>query len=124
MRNYWVEHETQGCPIGGPFDLWRQNHFMANDAPPEDTAKLYPGLSAETVTAVAVATVNDHATLGEVLAAFGDTGPSDQLTMAHAYFREWRKSAPFLPESMQDIPRRWSGTTPEPLKKFLDTHDV
>ena len=79
MSKYWVEHETYGCPIGGPFDLWRQNYFMANSEPPEDTAKLYPGLRPETVTAVAVATVNDGATLDDLLARFGDQGPLEQF---------------------------------------------
>lgn len=88
MSKYWVEHEKHGCPIGGPFDLWRQNYFMANGQPPEDTTRL--------------------------------RGPSGQLAMAHAYFMEWRKSAPFMPDSMQDIPRRWRGTEPEPLDDFLD----
>lgn len=120
MSKYWVEHETHGCPIGGPFDLWRQNYFMANSEPPEDTAKLYPGLRPETVTAVAVAIVNDGAMLHDLLARFGDQGPVEQLTMAHTYFSEWRKSAPFMPDSMQDIPRRWTGTEPEPLEDFLD----
>ena len=120
MSKYWVEHEKYGCPIGGPFDLWRQNYFMANGQPPEDTARLYPDLSSETVTAVAVATVSGGATLDDLLITFGDRGPSDQLAMAHAYFMEWRKSAPFMPDSMQDIPRRWRGTEPEPLAGFLD----
>lgn len=120
MSEYWVEHEKYGCPIGGPFDLWRQNYFMANGEPPEDTAKLYPDLSSETVTAVAVATINAGATLDHLLITFGDRGPSDQLTMAHTYFSEWRKSAPFMPDSMQDIPRRWEGTAPEPLEDFHD----
>lgn len=120
MSKYWVEHAKYGCPIGGPFDLWRQKHFMANGEPPEDTAKLYPDLSSETVTAVAVATINDGATLDHLLIIFGDRGPSDHLTMAHTYFSEWRKSAPFMPDSLQDIPRRWEGTAPEPLEDFHD----
>ena len=120
MSKYWVEHAKYGCPIGGPFDLWRQNYFMANGEPPEDTAKLYPDLSSETVTAVAVATINDGATLDHLLITFGDRGPSDKLTMAHTYFSECRKSAPFMPDSMQDIPRRWEGTAPEPLEDFHD----
>lgn len=120
MSKYWVEPAKYGCPIGGPFDLWRQNYFMANGEPPEDTAKLYPDLSSETVTAVAVATINDGATLDHLLITFGDRGPSYQLTMAHTYFSEWRKSAPFMPDSMQDIPRRWEGTAPEPLEDFHD----
>ena len=119
MSKYWVEHETYGCPIGGPFDLWRQNYFMADGGPPEDTAKLYPDLRPETVTAVAVATVNDGATLDDLLARFGGQGPLEQLTMAHSYFSEWRKSAPFMPDSMQDTPRRWTGTEPEPLEDSL-----
>lgn len=120
MSKYWVEHVKYGCPIGGPFDLWRQNYFMANGEPPGDTAKLCPGLSSETVTAVAVATINATATLDHLLITFGDRGPSDQLTMAHTYFSEWRKSAPFMPDSMQDIPRRWEATAPEPLENFHD----
>ena len=71
-------------------------------------------------TAVAVATINDGATLDHLLITFGDRGPSYQLTMAHTYFSEWRKSAPFMPDSMQDIPRRWEGTAPEPLEDFHD----
>ena len=120
MSKYWVEHAKYGCPIGGPFDLWRQNYFMANGEPPEDTAKLYPDLSSETVTAVAVATINAGATLDHLLITFGDRGPSDQLTTAHTYFSEWRKSAPFMPDSMQDIPRRWEGTAPEPVEESYD----
>ena len=120
MSKYWVEHAKYGCPIGGPFDHWRQNYFMANGEPPEDTAKLYPDLSSETVTAVAVATINDGATLDHLLITFGDRGPSDQLTMAYTYFSEWRMSAPSMPDSMQDIPRRWEGTAPEPLEDFHD----
>ena len=119
MSKYWVDGRG-GCPIGGPFDLWRQNYFVANGEPPEDTAKMYPDLSAETLAAVAVAAVNDGATLDEVLTTFGDHGPHEQLTMAHTYFSEWRRSAPFMPDSVQDIPRRWSGTEPEPLEDFLE----
>lgn len=120
MSTYWPDGLPHGCPIGGPFDLWRQNYFMANGEPPEDTVKLYPDLGAETVTAVAVATVNDGATLDDLLDRFGDRGPVEQLTTAHAYFSQWRKSAPFMPDSMQDIPRRWTGTEPEPFDDFLD----
>ena len=34
---YWIDG-PQGCPIGGPFDLWRPNYFHANGEPPEDMA--------------------------------------------------------------------------------------
>lgn len=117
-NEYWVDGPG-GCPIGGPFDLWRQNYFFANGEPPEDTAKMYPALSAETVADVATATVTDGATLDEVLRRFGDRGPHEELTMAHNYFEQWRKRAPFMPDSMQDMPLRPARTSPEPLDEFL-----
>ena len=116
---YWVDGPG-GCPIGGPFDLWRQNYFLANGEPPEDTEKMYPALSAETVADLATATVTDGATLDEVLRRFGDRGPYEQLTMAHNYFEQWRKRVPFMPDSMQDMPLRPVRTSPEPLDEFLE----
>ena len=80
MSKYWVEHETYGCPIGGPFDLWRQNYFMAKSEPPEDTAKLYPGLRPETVTAVAVAA--RVRLLGSVAVGVGIEGEDDASAVA------------------------------------------
>lgn len=115
---YWIDG-PQGCPIGGPFDLWRANYFHANGEPPEDTAKMYPLLSPQTVADVAVSTAANGATLGEVLIAFGDRGPEVELTVAHRYFSQWRKRVPFMPDSMQDLPLRPARTSPEPLKQFL-----
>lgn len=115
---YWIDGPA-GCPIGGPFDLWRQNYFFANGEPPEDTAQLYPSLSKQTVTDVAAATVTNGASLDEVLATFGDKGFTVELTLAHRYFSEWLRSAPFLPDSMQDLPRRPARTSPEPLEEIL-----
>ena len=111
---YWI-NGPQGCPIGGPFDLWRQNYFFENGRPPADTAKMYPALSAETVADVATATV----TLEDVLGMFGSRGPREQLTAAYEYFVQWRKRVPFMPDSMQDPPLRPARTTPEPLDEFL-----
>lgn len=116
MPKYWVD-DASGCQIGGPFDLWRQEYFRLNGEPPEDTAKMYPGLAAATVSEVAIATVTDEATLDDVLTAFGDRGPWKQLTMAHAYFSEWRKRVPFMPESMQDIPLLPPRTSAMPLEE-------
>jgi len=117
--DYWIDG-PQGCPIGGPFDLWRPNYFHAKGAPPDDTAKMYPSLSAQTVTDVAVATVMHGSTLDEVLTAFADHGPQVELTVAHQYFSQWRKRVPFMPDSMQDIPLRPPRTSPEPLEGFLE----
>lgn len=116
---YWIDG-PQGCPIGGPFDLWRPNYFHANGEPPEDTAKMYPSLAPETVKAVAVATVTHGAELSDVLAALGPHGPEIELTVAHRYFSQWRKRVPFMPDSMQDIPLRPARTSPEPLDEFLE----
>jgi len=116
---YWIDG-PQGCPIGGPFDLWRPNYFHANGEPPDDTAKMYPSLSAQTVTDVAVAAVTHGATLDEVLTAFVDRGPQVELTVAHRYFSQWRRRAPFMPDSMQDLPQRPARTSPEPLEEFLE----
>lgn len=119
VSKYWVEGRS-GCPIGGPFDLWRQNYFLAHGEPPEDTANMYPGLTTETVKAVAIATVSKSASLDEVLTDFGDEGPDEQLAMAHTYFMEWRKNVPFMPDNMQHIRRRNVGTEPEALGDFLE----
>lgn len=81
---------------------------------------MYPSLSASTVTGVAVATVRHVATLDDVLTEFADHGPQVELTVAHRYFSEWRKRAPFVPDSMQDIPLRPARTSPEPLEEFLE----
>jgi hypothetical protein len=116
---YWIDG-PQGCPIGGPFDLWRPNYFHANGEPPEDTAKMYPSLDAQTVADVAVATVMHEDTLDEVLTAFADRGPQVELTVAHQYFSQWRKRVPFMPDSMQDLPLRPARTSPEPLEEFLE----
>jgi hypothetical protein len=116
---YWVDGPG-GCPVGGPFDLWRQNYFFANGEPPEDTATMYPALSAETVADVATATVTNGAALDEVFRRFGDRGSHEQLAMAHNYFEQWRKRVPFMPDSMQDMPLRPARTSPEPLDEFLE----
>lgn len=116
---YWVDGPG-GCPIGGPFELWRQNYFFANGEPPEDLATMYPALSAETVAGVATATVTDGATLEEVLRRFGDRSRHEQLTMAHNYFKEWRKRFPFMQDSMQALPLRPARTSREPLDEFLE----
>lgn len=116
---YWIDG-PQGCPIGGPFDLWRPNYFHENGKPPEDTAKMYPSLSAATVTDVAVATINDGAALEEILEAFADCGPEVELTVAHNYFSQWRRRVPFMPDEMQDMPLRPARTSPEPLDEFLE----
>ncbi|MFL6091098.1 MAG: hypothetical protein ACJ71Z_13270 [Aeromicrobium sp.] len=116
---YWVAGPG-GCPIGGPFDLWRKNYFIANGEPPEDTVKMYPALSQRTVTGIAEATFTWEATLEDVLQRFTTDGPHDQLTMAYSYFHEWRKRAPFLPDSMQDIALRPARTEPEPLDGFME----
>ncbi|GAA3539259.1 hypothetical protein GCM10022263_28460 [Nocardioides daeguensis] len=116
---YWID-EPMGCPIGGPFDLWRPNYFHANGELPDDTARMYPSLGPETVKAVAVATVTHGAELSDVLTAFGDHGPEVELTVAHRYFSQWRKRVVFMPDSMQDIPLRPARTSPEPLDEFLE----
>ncbi|WP_072313389.1 hypothetical protein [Agrococcus sp. Marseille-P2731] len=123
MAQYWVD-DVSGCPIGGPFDPWRPNYFRANGEPPEDTSKMYPGLSASTVSEVAIATVNDEDTLDDVLSDFGKRGPVEQLVMAHAYFSEWRKRAPFMPDSMQGIPLRPARTSAEPLEESVGDWNV
>ena len=124
----WISSEVEantgstnpvGCPIGGPFDLWRQNYFFAHGEPPEDTVKMYPVLSAEPVADVATATVTDGATLDEILRTFGDRAPHVQLMMAHNYFEQWRKRVPFMPDSLQDMALQPARTSPEPLDEFL-----
>lgn len=109
---YWIDG-SQGCPIGGPFDLWRPNYFYANGEPPEDTAKLYPSLTLQTVADIAVATVSNGANLEKVLAIFRDRGPEVELMVAHRYFSQWRRRIPFMPETMQDMPLRPARTSPE-----------
>jgi len=116
---YWIDG-PQGCPIGGPFDLWRPNYFHTNGEPPEDTARMYPSLDPQTVKEVAVATVTNDASLDDVRATFGDRGPEVELIVAHRYFSQWRKRVPFMPDSMQDIPLRPARTSPEPLEEFLE----
>lgn len=81
---------------------------------------MYPTLSASTVTDVAVATVTHGATLDDVLTVFADHGPQVELTVAHRYFSQWLKRAPFMPDSMQDISLRPARTSPEPLEEFLE----
>ena len=114
MSKYW----GNDCPIGGPFDLWRKNYFLENGTPPDDTAKLYPELSVDTVAGIATAAVTDSATLAEVLEKYNNNGPEEQLTMAYTYFSEWRKRCPFMPDSMQDLPLRPARTSPEPFDEF------
>ncbi|MCL2152139.1 MAG: hypothetical protein FWH57_04140 [Oscillospiraceae bacterium] len=116
MSKYW----SGKCPIGDPFDLWRKNYFLANGKLPEDTEKMYPELSPEIVADIASIAVSGDSTLDEVLRKFGDCEAKEQLTMAFAYFNEWRKRAPFLPDSWQDIPLRPARTSPEPLEEFMD----
>ena len=116
MSKYWVGE----CPIGGPFDLWRKDYFLANDIPPDDTVKMYPALCAETVASIATATVTENATLSEIISRYGNCESEEQLTMAYEYFSEWHKRCPFLPDSMQDLPLRSARTSPEPLDEFLD----
>lgn len=123
MARYWVDGKG-GCPIGGPFDLWRSNYYRENGEPPEDTTKMYPGLDAATIKEVAVAAVATDVTLDDVLNALGDRGPAEQLEMAYAYFREWRKRAPFMPDSWQDAPLRPARTSPEPLEESLENWEA
>ncbi len=80
---------------------------------------MYPSLSPQTVTDVAVATAANGATLDEVLIAFGDRGPEAELVVAHRYFSQWRKRVPFMPDSMQELPLMPARTSPEPLEQFL-----
>ena len=119
MAGYWID-SARGCPIGGPFDLWRARYFRENGVPPEDSVRMYPGLGRPVVEAVAVATVSTDATLDDVLIAFEDRGPADELEMAYAYFCEWRKHSPFMPEWAQDIPLRSPRAAPESLEERPD----
>ena len=114
MTRYWVDGPA-GCPIAGPFDLWRRGYFNEHGEPPEDTALMYPGLDHATVNALAVTAAQGTA-VTDVLAQF--PGPPEQLTMAHAYFSEWRKPAPFLPDEMHGVPLRPERSTPEPIEEF------
>lgn len=114
----WVDG-PHGCPIGGPFDLWRKNYFVEKGVPPADSVKMWPGLVFETVSAIAAATVNENATLAEILARFSGTGPNDELEMAHDYFSQWRRRAPFMPESMQDLPLLPARTEPATVDETL-----
>lgn len=116
MCEYWVGD----CPIAGPFDLWRKNYFLQNGVPPEDTAEMYPSLKSETVISVARAAVIENASLNEVLLKHEDCNSKEQVMKAYAYFCEWRKHAPFMPDSWQDAPLRPARTSPEPLEEFLD----
>lgn len=116
---YWVDG-PYGCPIGGPFDVWRRQHFLEEGSLPDDTTKMYPALSTETVHGIAVAAVHDNQNVDEVRERFANSGPVDQISMAHRYFAEWGKKAPFTPDSWQDIPQRPARTTPEPLEEFLE----
>jgi len=122
MSKYWVGRIAD-CPIGGPFDLWRKNYYLENGRPPDDTVKMFPALSFKTVTGIATAAVVDNASLNEVFIKYGEYEPKKQLKMAYAYFSEWRKHAPFMPDSFQDIPLRPARTSPEPLDEFLDDWD-
>ena len=123
MTGYWVEGAS-GCPIGGPFDLWRVHFFRENGVPPEDTVSMYPGLDGAVVEELAAATVPTDAPLDDVLAAFADCGPADQLEMAYAYFSEWRKRAPFMPEWAQDMPLRPARTSPEPFEQQVEGSSI
>lgn len=118
MTAYWIDGPA-GCPVAAPFDLWRKNYFVANGTPPDDTQKMYPALTATTVTDVAVATVRDGATLDDVLRTFAGQGPDEQLSAAHRYFSRWIEHAPFMPDSWQDVPLRPARTSPEPLDEFM-----
>jgi len=101
-NRYWVGD----CPIGGPFDLWRKNYFLANGIPPDDTGKMYPDLDAETIAAIATAAVIEKASLDNVLNTHKNGEPEEQVKKAYTYFVEWRKHAPFLPDAFQDLPLR------------------
>ena len=114
-NKYWVGD----CPIGGPFDLWRKDYFLANGKPPDDTGKMYPALSDKTISAVATAAVIDNATLDDIISN-GDFESEEQVKKAYAYFVEWRKHAPFLSDDFQDLPLRPARTSPESLEEFLD----
>jgi hypothetical protein len=116
VNKYWVGD----CPIGGPFDLWRKNYFIANGSPPDDTGKMYPALSTKSITTIAIATVLENATFDDVINKNVDIESEEQAKKAYAYFSEWRKHAPFLPDSMQDLPLRPARTSPEPIEEFLD----
>ena len=116
MSKYWVGD----CPIGGPFDLWRKNYFLANSIPPDDTVKMYPALSAETFAGISTAAVTDNVSFDEVLRKYGDCESEEQVAMAYAYFRRWCKRALFLPDSLQDLPLRPARTSPEPFEEFWD----
>lgn len=80
---------------------------------------MYPALTHETLAELAVETVVNDASLDAVLRLLGDRCPSAQVFKAHAYFSEWRKRAPFMPESWQDVPLRPARTSAEPLEEFL-----
>lgn len=79
---------------------------------------MYPALSSETVAEIASATVLNNASLHDVLAIFHDRGPELELSLAHNYFSQWRKAAPFMPESMQNVPLRPARESPEPWDEF------
>ncbi|MFM9379174.1 hypothetical protein [Gordonia sp. VNK21] len=111
-----------GCPVGGPFDLWRKNYFIENGNPPSDSVKMWPGLTFETISAIATATFHENATRTEIVARFEGGGPADELKMAHAYFCQWRRRAPFMPDELQDLPPRPAMTrpyTPEEVNEDL-----
>ena len=57
---------------------------------------MYPALSAATVAGITTAAVTDNATFNEILRKYGDCESEEQLAMAYAYFREWRRHTPFL----------------------------
>lgn len=116
---YWIDGEDS-CPIGGPFDLWRRNYFREYGKPPEDTAKMYPSLSPETVDMLATLTVNQGRSLAQILDGFAKQGPELELTLAHNYFSQWRRKSPFMPESMQGLALRPARTTPESFEEILD----
>ena len=81
---------------------------------------MYPELCTETINDVATMVVTNNAALCEVINKYGSCELKEQLTMEYSYFSEWRKSAPFLPDSMQDIPHRPRRISPEPLDEFLN----
>jgi len=119
MSEYWVD-DDHGCPIGGPFDLWRKNYFLFYGKPPEDTCKMYPALSVEVIKGIAIAAATHGAELDVVLDTYRDSGPIEQLTMAYEYFHEWRKHAPFMPDFFQDCPLRPARTSHETIDEFLE----
>ena len=115
VGRYWVDGKS-GCPVGGPFDLWRMYYFQDYGIVPADTEKMYPDLSRNEINEIAtLATSKPQSDPTKLVERF-PSAPIAQVQMAFEYFSQWNRDAPFMPDSMQGIkklPKHTRPLTPE-----------